>query len=272
VKCRPPSPRARPFALQRPAGRCWGENAAVSAPDPLDAADRAVLEHLVHEGLALLDAGTLDAAARNLAEAEAIAPHDPSLLAALGELCLARDELDQARLHLQAAVAGDPSLADAHYALARLHQDVGEHALAVHHDLQVLRLDAAAHRRAGLGSRADLAIIEEAAAQTLEGLPEPFASRLREVPVVLEPRPGRALVEEGFDPRALGLFEGPDDFGRRSQAVVERPSRIVVFFANLLDAFPHDDDLRAQVEVTLLHEIGHFFGLDEAEVDALGLG
>jgi predicted Zn-dependent protease with MMP-like domain len=239
---------------------------------PLDAADRAVLEHLVREGLELLDAGREDAAYRNLREAQQLAPHEPSVLAALGELCMAREQWSAAREHLQAAVAADPELADAHYALARLHQDAEEHALQVRHDLEVLRLDAAAHRRAGLGSRRDLALIEAIAGQTLEDLPEPFASRLRDVPVVLEPRPSRALVEEGFDPRALGLFEGPDDFGRQTLVVAERPSRIVVFFANLLDAFPRAEDLREQVEVTLLHEIGHFFGLDEDEVDALGLG
>lgn len=237
----------------------------------LDAADRAVVDHLVREGLELLDAGRPEAAARNLGEARALAPRDPSLLAALGELALAQGELAQALELLRAAVAGNPELADAHHGLARLYEDAGEHAAQVRHDLEVLRLDTAAHRRAGLGSRRDLAIIEEAAVHTLDTLPEPFASRLRHVPVVLEPRPSRALVEEGFDPRALGLFEGPDDFGRQALEPSAQPSRIVVFFANLRDAYPRDDDLLEQVEVTLLHEIGHFFGLDEDEVDALGL-
>jgi predicted Zn-dependent protease with MMP-like domain len=240
--------------------------------DSIDAADRAVVDHLVQEALALLDAERDDAAALHLREAQALAPHDPAVLAALGELAWARGQRADAVAHLQAAVAGDPTLADAHYALGRLHEEAGEHALAVRHNLEVLRLDAAAHRRAGLGSRRHLAMIEDVAARTLEDLPEPFASRLRDVPVVLEPRPSRALVEEGFDPRALGLFEGPDDFGRHALVVAERPSRIVVFFANLLDAFPNDDEACEEVEVTLLHEIGHFFGLDEDGVDALGLG
>lgn len=240
-----------------------------------------MVDHLVREALELLDDEREEAAARNLDEAHRIAPDDPAVQAALGELWWARGEPEQAQVHLRAAVAGfgatgdehvEPRRADAHYALARLHQAAGEHAEQVRHDLEVLRLDAAAHRRAGLGSRRALAVVEDAAALALDRLPEPFASRLHEVPVVLEPRPSRALVEEGFDPRALGLFEGPDDFGRRSLAVTDRPTRIVVFFANLLDAYPRDEDLRAQVEVTLLHEIGHFFGLDEDEVDALGLG
>lgn len=230
-----------------------------------------MLDHLVKEALELLDADRPDAAAKNLVEAQAIAAEDASVLAALGELAWARGDLRAARDHLRAAVTADPGLADAHYALARLYEDAGEHAQAVHHDLQVLRLDAATHRRAGLGSRRHLAMIEEVATRTLEELPEPFASRLRDVPVVLEPRPSRDLVEEGFDPRALGLFEGPDDLGRRTLVVAERPSRIVVFFANLLYTFPDDEELCEQVEVTLLHEIGHFFGLDEDGVDALGL-
>lgn len=231
-----------------------------------------MLDHLVKEALELLDADRPDAAARNLAEAQAIAAEDASVLAALGELAWVRGDLRAAHDHLRAAVTADPGLSDAHYALARLHHDADEHAEGVRHDLQVLRLDAAAHRRAGLGSRRHLAMIEAAATRTLEELPEPFASRLRDVPIVLEPRPSRDLVEEGFDPRALGLFEGPDDLGRRTLVVAERPSRIVVFFANLLDAFPDDEEMCEQVEVTLLHEIGHFFGLDEDEVDALGLG
>ncbi|MCX4244671.1 metallopeptidase family protein [Paraliomyxa miuraensis] len=253
-------------------------------PDALHAADRAVVDHLVEEALALLDDGRDEAAARNLAEAQALAPHDPTVLAALGELSGALGRLDEARDHLRAAIAAferagppidrAPALADAHHALARLHQDAGEHDLQVHHDLEVSRLDAAAHRRAGLGSRRDLALVERATAQALDRIPEPFQARLRNVPVVLEPRPSIELVREGFDPRALGLFEGPDDLGRLSVEAgpADRPTRIVLFFANLLDAFPDDGELCRQVEITLLHEIGHFFGLDEDEVDALGLG
>lgn len=238
----------------------------------LPPADRAVVDHLVREGLDLLDAGRLDAAARNLDEAAAIAPGEPTVLAALGELALEQGDALRARAHLQAAVDAAPDLADARYALARLCEDAGEHAARVEHDLAVLRLDAAAHRRAGLGGRHHLALIEEIAGEVLDQLPEPFAERLTEVPIVLEARPSEAIVAEGFDPRAFGLFEGPDELGRQSFVTVDpRPTRIVVFFANLLDAFVDEDDLREQIEITLLHEIGHFFGLDEDQVDALGL-
>ncbi len=238
---------------------------------PLDAADRAVLEHLLSEALELLDAGDTEGAALDLTEARAMAPHDAAVRAALGELHWARGELEAARAQLQAAVHRDPTLADAHYALARLHQEAGQHAAQVRHDLEVLRLDTATHRRIGLGGREQRALVEQVAIATLDRLAAPFDQRLADVPVVLDPRPTRQLVAEGFDPRAFGLFEGPDDFGRRSQMLSDRPTRIVVFYANLLDAFAQPDELRTQVEITLLHEIGHFFGLDEDGVDALGL-
>ncbi|MEM9461202.1 MAG: metallopeptidase family protein [Myxococcota bacterium] len=240
--------------------------------DPIDAANRAVLDHLVHEALDLLDADRLDAAAANVAEATALAPHDPAVLAARGQLAWARGEPHEARDLFRRAVDRDPSQTDAHYALARLAEDAGDHATQVRHDLKVLALDTAAHRRGGVGNRAQVALIEQIAEHVLQTLPEPFASRLAAVPVVLEPRPSVGLVQDGFDPRAFGLFEGPEDFGQRSHAVTDRPSRIVVFFANLLEAFADEAELRTQVEVTLLHEIGHFFGLDEDRVAALGLG
>lgn len=242
------------------------------ASSPLDPADRAVLDHLVREGLELLDADRLEAAAANLEEARQLAPDEPTVLAALGELAVARGRPALARARLEAAVVADPTLADARYALARLLEDAGEHAAQAEHDRAVLRLDAAAHRRAGIGGREDLAFIERVVAEVLDQVPEPFASRLHEVPIVLEPRPHEEIVSEGFDPRAFGLFEGPDDLGRRSIATVDpRPTRIVVFFANLLDAFAREDELREQIEITLLHELGHYFGLDEDQVDALGL-
>ena len=78
-----------------------------------------------------------------------------------------------------------------------------------------------------------------------------------------------SLVREGFDPRALGLFEGHTDGDVSS--VVLAPTRIVLFYANLLAACDDADMLSEQIEVTVLHEIGHFFGLDEEGVAALGL-
>jgi predicted Zn-dependent protease with MMP-like domain len=101
---------------------------------------------------------------------------------------------------------------------------------------------------------------------------------MQDVPVALEPRPNQGLVADGFDPRALGLFEGIDDQGQRSvgdmmgeRGDLLRPTRIVLFYANLLATCASGEELAKEVVVTVLHEIGHFFGLDEDGVAALGL-
>ncbi len=55
-------------------------------------------------------------------------------------------------------------------------------------------------------------------------------------------------------------------------ALEDRPARIVIFYANLIATCRDEDELEEQLRITLLHEIGHALGLDEDEVDALGLG
>lgn len=173
--------------------------------------------------------------------------------------------------HFRRAIRLDPRHADAHHALAQVHEAAGDHEAMVRHYLEVLRLDAHDDIGAGIGTPEDQRLIAAVAEAVLEDLPEEFRARLGNVPVVLEARPARYLVEEGFDPRALGLFEGPDHFGQRSAEPAAAPSRIVLFYANLLASYPDEDELREQVEVTVLHEIGHYFGLDEDDMERLGL-
>ncbi|MCA9663920.1 MAG: metallopeptidase family protein, partial [Myxococcales bacterium] len=84
-------------------------------------------------------------------------------------------------------------------------------------------------------------------------------------------RPHWDVVADGFDPRALGMFEGPDDFGQRILELAPMTSRIVLFTANLVASFADPEDLEEEVRVTVLHEVGHYFGLDEDGVAALGL-
>ena len=65
------------------------------------------------------------------------------------------------------------------------------------------------------------------------------------------------------------MCEGPPCFDE--SVVVEAPSRIVIFSSNLLVDFPDPEELAVQVEITVLHEVGHYFGLDEDDMERLGL-
>lgn len=237
----------------------------------LSALESEALAHLVEEALDLLARERVDAARTTIAEAIAMAPEHGEVRMLQAELALVDDDPALARTHLEAAVRTDPDLADAHHLLARLLEDADDFDGMVAHDVRVHELDSKHDRKLAIGTPDDLAFIEEHARRTLATLPPHLAERVEDVPVVLEPRPSLGIVREGFDPRALGLFEGPTDFGRRSGSSDTRPTRIVLFYANLLATSPDDAELAEQVEITVLHELGHFFGLDEDDVADLGL-
>jgi len=223
--------------------------------DLLDAVDQA------------LDDGDIAAARRALAQATSLAG-EQHVEVRYAQACVAleADGPDKAEPLFRLVVQADPKHADAHYALGQLAGDRDDEAAMIEHFLRVHALDARGDREARIGTRAELDHIETVARELLAALPSPFAEKLEPVPVVLERRPSRDLVRDGFDPRALGLFEG-----RMHGEGTPHPTRIVLFVNNLLADFPDDPELTDQVEITLLHEIGHYFGLDEDDMVRLGL-
>jgi predicted Zn-dependent protease with MMP-like domain len=99
--------------------------------------------------------------------------------------------------------------------------------------------------------------------RTLQALPEILRDRLRDVPVVFEDRPGPRLRDDGWPDDLLGLFEGPCHGERATDISTEAPT-ITLFLENLRDEAGDDPAIfRQEVRTTLLHEIGHYLGLDE---------
>lgn len=170
-------------------------------------------------------------------------------------------------------VRDHPDSSDARHALGRAYDSLGDVRAAAEHYLRVLELDEADDTRNGFDAGSAAGEIYATTQRVFEQLPEPFRSRLRHVPIVIEPRPSRDLVAEGFDPRSLGMFEGSDQRGD-PWAAYSPPPRILLYSANLTVG-AHActrEGLAREVEITILHEIGHYFGLDEEQLDALGLG
>lgn len=176
-----------------------------------------------------------------------------------------------ARTALEQLVEDEPEFADAHYALAQVCEALGDSSGCTHHLLEVLAIDADADNSAGFEAAKYEASVVEAAERTLASLPSPFRERLAGVPILVEDRPRRELVRAGFDPRALGLFEGPNDADRSGALVSGEPTRIVLYSSNLLAATETPEELAEQVEITVLHEVGHYFGLEEDDMERLGL-
>jgi predicted Zn-dependent protease with MMP-like domain len=115
--------------------------------------------------------------------------------------------------------------------------------------------------------------------QVLDDLPDDLHALTEEVPVIVEDYPSPALADElDLDaPDGLcGLHDGVALTERSVEASAELPTMIYLFRAGII-AMSRDDrgrldhqQLRHQIRLTLLHEIGHHFGFDEDDLRELG--
>lgn len=180
--------------------------------------------------------------------------------------------IEPARALLERLVDDVPDYADARYLLGCCYEELEREPEKIEQFLEVHRLDAGLDAAIDEEEAAELEnLIVETAEAALAELPGPFRERLAGVPILVEPRPSEELVREGFDPRALGLFEGPTHAEQTNAEITATPTRIALFSANLLAEAVDEEQLRDEVETTVLHELGHYFGLEEADMERLGL-
>lgn len=100
-------------------------------------------------------------------------------------------------------------------------------------------------------------------------LPPPLREKAQDVPVTFEPVPNQGLEADGISPDTLGLFTGADyaDGGHTPM-----PPQIILFLENLWEFAAGDEaTFRQEVRTTLLHELGHYLGLDEEDLTERGL-
>jgi predicted Zn-dependent protease with MMP-like domain len=213
--------------------------------------------------------GTDPEAAMELVESvdEAFAAHPLIRIAHAHAVWLTKGAAN-ARAELETLVAAEPDFSDAHYALADVYGELKEDALRVTHFMRVLELDEKDDEESGFDASEFQGLIVKSAEAALAGLPSPYLERLKNVPVLLEARPSKALVKDGFDPRALARFEGPPVEGAASERI---PTSIVLYTANLPAEFEDEEELASEIEITLLTEIGTYYSLSDEELDRLGL-
>jgi predicted Zn-dependent protease with MMP-like domain len=96
---------------------------------------------------------------------------------------------------------------------------------------------------------------EEHVRRALDSLPPAIARRLENVAVVVED-------ENPDDPDLLGLFDQPEYL----------PAKITIYRLPLEESFPDPDELEEEIRITVLHELAHYFGIDEDRLDELGYG
>ena len=109
----------------------------------------------------------------------------------------------------------------------------------------------------------------------LADVPEPFAQMLEEVPIEVRDRPNRSqmrVAEERGGNLLLGLYHGRPRTRRSVEDSGAMPDVIYLFQEHIEEVCRSEEELVEQVRKTVLHEIGHHFGMDEDDLDELGYG
>lgn len=96
----------------------------------------------------------------------------------------------------------------------------------------------------------------------LDSLPSHLAAALQNIAVVVED-------ENPDDPDLFGLYEGVP-LPERGDMTGSLPDRISIYRLPLEEEFPDPDELVQEIRITVLHEVGHYFGLDEDRLAELG--
>ncbi len=100
--------------------------------------------------------------------------------------------------------------------------------------------------------------------EVLDNLPENFSSRLENIGLVIddsEPPKGKLT---------LGLYQGVPATRRTFRGRRSMPDKITLYKKAIERISPTDEDVKKNVRRVILHEIGHYFGLDEQRLRRLG--
>ena len=104
------------------------------------------------------------------------------------------------------------------------------------------------------------------AEQALDSLPEEFLSRIQNVALLVEdfpphqkpPQPGQRLL--------LGIFHGVPATRKSVFDLSVGPAHIVLYQKNIEAVCSSDAEVRRQIRQTLMHELGHYFGMTEEQL------
>jgi len=107
-------------------------------------------------------------------------------------------------------------------------------------------------------------VFEALVVSELDALPDEMVEGLDNVVFVVEDRPEDGTLD------LLGLYEGTSLTERDRYGIGELPDRIIVYREPHLAACDDEGELRDEVHTTLVHEIAHFYGIDDDRLHELG--
>ncbi|MGH9790506.1 MAG: metallopeptidase family protein [Candidatus Acidiferrales bacterium] len=103
--------------------------------------------------------------------------------------------------------------------------------------------------------------------EALDALPQRFRARILNVAVVVEDRPPDE-ADTGED-LLMGVFEGTPATEKSVWHLQPGPDRVVLYQKNIEAVCDTDDEIREEVRLTVLHELGHYFGMDEDQLEGV---
>ena len=118
-------------------------------------------------------------------------------------------------------------------------------------------------------------VFERLVAQAVDGLPEQFSTRLKNVDVVVEEQPTSAKLAEIRLRRGetlLGLYEGVPLTKRSRHYGMVVPDKITIFQKPIEANCKNDTEVKAEVQRVVKHEIAHHFGISDARLKKLENG
>ena len=110
----------------------------------------------------------------------------------------------------------------------------------------------------------DAAAFEALVIDELDQLPDDMVEGLENVVFVVEDRPEDGSLD------LLGLYDGLALTERTQYGMGELPDRIVVFREPHLAECETENELRDEIHTTLVHEIAHFYGIDDTQLHEMG--
>ena len=111
------------------------------------------------------------------------------------------------------------------------------------------------------------------AEEALDSLPEEFRSRIQNVAILVEDfPPNQSTPQPGQRKRLLlGIFHGVPTTKRSVFNLPTGPDHIVLYQKNIEAVCSGEAEVRNQIRQTLIHELGHYFGMTEADVQGCSL-
>jgi predicted Zn-dependent protease with MMP-like domain len=106
--------------------------------------------------------------------------------------------------------------------------------------------------------------------EALAGIPARFREAMKNIAIVIEDEPTAEELEEvGIEPpdTLLGLYQGTPLTERQWAHGNVLPDKITLFQGPIEDSSEDEDDVVVAIGETLIHEVGHYFGLSEEEIE-----